>query len=860
MMSTSPPASHNGSESRPDLETADLAAVYQQLQTSSQGLSSAEAQARLEQYGRNELKDDQLSDFQKFLRYFWGPIPWMIEAAALLSALIGHWPDFGIIMGLLIYNAVSGFWQERKASNALAALKAGMAPKARVLRDGKFSAINAAEVVPGDVVRIKLGEVLPADLRFIAGDYISIDQAALTGESLPVNKKVGDSGYSGSIAKKGEMTAVVIGTGSNTFFGRTASLVAAAGAGSSHSQKAVGQIGDFLIFLSMSLAFVLMGVEFYRQVVLRDDWHLEELVNILRMVLVLLIASIPVAMPTVITVTNALGALALSRKKAIVSRLEAIEELAGVDILCSDKTGTLTKNQLSLGDPILFATDDPQELTRAGALASKRDDDDPIDLAVIAGLTQADALDQYQVQKFVPFDPVSKRTEATVVDTQGTTWKFTKGAPQVILELCHLDPQTQQRGEQAVQDLASRGMRALGVAQSSDDGQNWKFLGILSLLDPPRDDSKETIKRAKDHGLGVKMITGDDVAIGNEISGQLGMGNHLQAASDLFTREMDMSHLPESIAVCVERADGFGRVFPEHKYGIVKALQDRGHVVAMTGDGVNDAPALKQADCGVAVSGATDAARAAADLILTEPGLSTIVDAIDEARKIFERIINYVLFRVTMTLDIMFVVVLSTIIFGFSPLTPVMIVFLALLDDVPIMTIAYDNTLLPAKPVRWKMRRLLLISSFMGLLSIVQTFGLLLIGEEWISNHEWMTKISLTRDQLQTVIFLQIVAGGHLLLFVMRSRGAFFMPPWPALPLFSAIVGTQILAVLMCGLGWFVTPIHWKLIGLVWLYMLVWMVVLDLVKQVIYHKISNNDNGRPPWYRRFLKSRSAVRK
>ncbi|MEQ9068791.1 MAG: HAD-IC family P-type ATPase, partial [Gimesia chilikensis] len=335
-MSTTQPASRNRSDNSPDLEREELDAVFQQLQTSPQGLTSTEAASRLAQYGRNELEDHQLSDLQKFLRYFWGPIPWMIEAAALLSALIGHWPDFGIIMGLLIYNAGSGFWQERKASNALAALKAGMAPRARVLRDGQFASIDAAEVVPGDIIRIKLGEVLAADVRFIAGDYISIDQAALTGESLPVSKKVGDSGYSGSIARKGEMTAVVIGTGNKTFFGRTASLVAAAGTEASHSQKAVGQIGDFLIFLSMSLAFVLMGVEFYRQVVLRDDWHLEELVNILRMVLVLLIASIPVAMPTVITVTNALGALALSRKKAIVSRLEAIEELAGVDILCSD--------------------------------------------------------------------------------------------------------------------------------------------------------------------------------------------------------------------------------------------------------------------------------------------------------------------------------------------------------------------------------------------------------------------------------------------------------------------------------------------------------------------------------------------
>jgi len=820
-----------------DLEKLGLDEVYKKLDTSPQGLSSAEAGARLTRYGRNALEDKQTSNLEKFLRYFRGPIPFMIEAAAALSAMIGHWSDFSIIMVLLVYNAVSGFWQERKAADALAALKAGMAPKARVLRDGQFAPIDAAEVVPGDVVRIKLGEVVPADVRFIDGDYISIDQAALTGESLPVSKKVGDSGYSGSIAKKGEMTAVVIGTGNNTFFGRTASLVAAAGGGTSHSGKAVAQIGDFLIILSLILAFMLVGSELYREVVVKADWRWSDLVDILRMVLVLLIASIPVAMPTVMTVTNALGALALSKKKAIVSRLEAIEELAGVDILCSDKTGTLTKNQLTLTEPIPFGSVDAQTIILGGALASQKDGDDSIDLAVIAGLKQPALLDGYKQTRFVPFDPVSKRTEGDVTDTSGKALKYTKGAPQVIIELCALDGETRPRVEQTVADLAAKGERALGVAKSTDDGKHWDFLGILPMQDPPRDDSKETIRRAKEHGLKVKMVTGDDVAIGSEISGELGMGTHLQAAADLFTKDMDMSHLPERITACVEKADGFGRVFPEHKYGIVKALQDRGHIVAMTGDGVNDAPALKQADCGVAVSGATDAARAAADLILTAPGLSTIIDAIDEARRIFERIINYIVYRVAMTLDIMFVVVLGTILFGFSPLTPVMIILLALMDDVPIMTIAYDKTLLPDKPVRWDMRRLLLGSSLLGLLSVAQSFGVLLIGMEWMSNPEWQSWIRLSQDQVQTAVFLQLVAGGHLLLFVVRSRALFFGRPWPAQSLFLALVGTQVFAVLMCGFGWFVAAIPWTVIAMVWGYLLVWMFVLDQVKLALYRKL-----------------------
>jgi H+-transporting ATPase len=315
-----------------------------------------------------------------------------------------------------------------------------------------------------------------------------------------------------------------------------------------------------------------------------------------------------------------------------------------------------------------------------------------------------------------------------------------------------------------------------------------------------------------------------------------------------------MDHMPARIEESVDKADGFGRVFPEHKYGIVKALQDRGDIVAMTGDGVNDAPALKQADCGIAVSGATDAARAAAALILTAPGLSTIIDAIEESRRIFERIINYILFRVAMTLDIMFVVVLATVFFGFSPLTPVMIILLALLDDIPIMTIAYDNTLLPKQPVRWQMRRLLFVSSFMGLAAVAQSFGLLLIGMEWLSNPEWQSWIKLTQDQIQTAVFLQIVAGGHLLLFVMRSRASVFSPPWPAMPLVLAILGTQTFAVLMCGFGWFVTALPWNIIGLVWIYMLVWVLILDMIKLALYSHM-NIGAARPKWYTRFLRGR-----
>lgn len=819
-----------------DLQTAEPNAVFTALNTSPKGLTQPEAEARLQRFGPNTIQEKEKSALLKLLRFFWGPIPWMIEAAAVLSALIGHWPDFAIIVGLLLYNAAVGFWQEYKASSALAALKASMAPEAEILRDGEYKTLPASTVVPGDIVRIKLGQIVPADVRFIGGKSISIDQAALTGESLPVNKTVGDIGYSSSIAKRGEMIAVAIGTGANTFFGRTAKLVASAGRGVSHAQKAVTRIGDFLIVLCLLLALLLVGTLLYRDVVLAAGWHWSDLINILRMVLVLLIASIPVAMPSVITVTNALGALALSRKKAIVSRLESIEELAGVDILCSDKTGTLTKNQLSLHSPQLFAAKDEASLILAAAIASEAGSTDPIDRAIVAGLVDKHPLSNYRLQEFTPFDPVTKYAQAHVTDQKGNSLSFCKGAPQAVITLCKLSGDRAGRATACVQKLASRGLRALGVA-SSDDGEHWSFLGILPLEDPPREDSKQTISRARDHGLQVKMITGDDVAIGKEIAAQVGIGQNIFSAGAVFAHTKNMDHLPKQVVDCVEHADGFGRVFPEHKYAIVKALQGRGHQVAMTGDGVNDAPALKQADCGIAVSGATDAARAAAAIILTAPGLSTVIDAIDEARKIFERIINYVLFRVSMTLDIMVVVVFATILFGFPPLTPIMIVLVALLDDIPIMTIAYDNTLLPKNPVHWNMHHLLLGATIIGLFSIAQTLGLLLIGMEWLQNSHWQSWIPLNKAQIQTVLFLQIVAGGHLLLFIVRSRAAFFSKPLPAVKLLVAIVGTQALTVLMCGIGWLVPAIPWAVIGLVWLYMIVWMFVLDLVKKEIYRHL-----------------------
>jgi H+-transporting ATPase len=828
-----------------DLEKIPVDQVLAALGTiAAQGLSADEAQRRLDRYGPNAIVEKERSFAERLLGCFTGPIAYLIEAAAAISAFLGHWQDFAIIVALLLFNAVLDLWQDMKASNALAALKKGLAPVATARRGGTWGQIESAKLVPGDIVKIRLGEIVPADLRLVAGSYAAIDQSALTGESLPVAKKVGDEAYSGSVVKQGEMEGVVIATGSRTFFGRTAKLVAGAGA-VSHAQKAMFQIGNFLIVLALVLAAVMVGFRIYHDIVIVDNWSTADALGILQFVLVLLVASIPVAMPAVFSVTMALGALALSKQKAIVSRLEAIEEMAGVDILCSDKTGTLTKNQLKLGEPILFTARDGQEVVLAGALASKIEDRDAIDTAVIEALADRQVLSAWKQTGFTPFDPVTKRTSAAVVAPDGRKLVVAKGAPQVIADLVRADGKTAEDVRKAVEELGAKGYRALGVARSADDGATWELIGILPMFDPPRDDSRETIDRAREKGVTIKMITGDDTAIARETARQLGMGTNIIAAADAFPKDMDPNNVPPQIVDAIEAADGFARVFPEHKYAIVKALQGRGHLVAMTGDGVNDAPALKQADCGTAVSGATDAARGAAALILTSPGLSVINSAIDEARRIFGRITSYTIYRVALTMTIMFLVVLSSITLGFQPLSAIMIVIMSLLDDIPIMAIAYDHTPVSPQPIRWRMPRMLSVSAVLGLFSVAQAFGLLLIGMEVLSNPTWNIWFGLAdRAHLQTAVFLQLVVGGHLLLFVTRTERWFFLPPFPSAPLLGAIFATQLVAALMCGFGWLVPAISWRTIAAVWAYNLGWMVVLGAVRLVVEQTIDNRTTAR----------------
>lgn len=788
--------------------------LFKKLDSSPEGLSQDEADSRLKQFGYNKLPEHKKSKLLSLLTYFWGPIPWMIEIAAILSLIVKHMSDFYIITALLLFNALIGFWQEMKASNALDALKAQLALKALVKRNGKWEEVPASDIVPGDIIKIKFGDIIPADIKLLEGDFVSIDQSAITGESLPVNKSADDICYSGTIVKQGEMSGIVTATGDKSYFGKTAGLVSDAGA-TSHFQKAVINIGDYLIYLSIGLVAVMFFVQ-----LLRGD----NLITLVQFALILTVASIPVAMPAVLSVTMAVGALKLSKNKVIVSRLEVIEEAAGMDILCSDKTGTLTQNKITLGESVLYESKDEQDLIKYAALASEMDSHDAIDATVVSGLKDAEALKAYKLKKYVPFDPVRKRTES-IVENNGIEFSVTKGATQVIQGLCKLTDEEQKTIEEKVSDYASRGYKTLAVAKGKKEG-DYEFLGILTLFDPPREDSAETIKEANQYGIKVKMVTGDNVAIASEISGKLGMGRNIHRVNNIFTRDADIRHPGKQLERQVEAADGFAEVFPEHKFGIVKALQAANHITGMTGDGVNDAPALKQADIGIAVSGATDAARAAADLILTMPGLSVIIKAIAEARKIFERMNSYAMYRIIETIRIMFFVVLAMSIYNFYPITALMIILLAFFNDLPIMAIAYDNTFLSKKPNKWEMSKILSISTVLGLIGVAETFGILLIAREYLH---------MDIQHIQTLVFLKLAVAGHLTLFVTRTRGPFYKKPYPAPILLWSAVVTKIIATLfvLFPFGLF-AALSVRDVLFIWGYCLAWIFLEDLVKQMMY--------------------------
>ncbi len=801
-----------------EAETLEAAEILERLETSTDGLTDDEAKRRLDSFGPNTIEEKQVSALRKLLAGFWGPIPWMIEAAVVLSIVAQHWTDFAIISVLLLANVIVGFWEEHQAGNAIAALKANLAPEARLRRKGTWSIAPASELVPGDIIRLRLGDVVPADAYLLGHDTVEVDQSALTGESLPVERGAGQTIYSGSILDRGETDAVVYATGGKTYFGKTAELVGSA-KNTSHFEKAVLRIGNYLIMIAAALVSLIIAVAISRG---------DAVLTTLQFALVLTVAAIPVALPTVLSVTMSVGARILAAKDVIVSKLTAIEELAGMDVLCSDKTGTLTKNELTVGDPALLDGVEAPEVLRAAALASRAEDEDAIDLAVLERLDGAGQSNGAHVVDFRPFDPVSKRTEARVEDSDHS-YRVSKGAPQAILGLLPEGEDVETEVDRVVEDFASRGFRSLGVART-DDHDQWHYLGVLPLYDPPRDDSAQTVATAEDMGVQVKMITGDQLAIGREVSREVGLGDHLLDA-EVFEHEDDED--ASDLADTVEQSDGFAQVFPEHKFEIVSALQEHGHFTGMTGDGVNDAPALKKADIGIAVSGATDAARAAADIVLLTPGLSVIIDAIKESRRIFQRMNSYATYRIAETIRVLLFMTLSILVFNFYPVTAVMIVLLALLNDGAILSIATDRVHYSSRPEAWDMRSTLGIATLLGVAGVIASFGLFYLG---------VRAFGLGRDTLQTLMYLKLSVAGQLTIFLTRTRGPFWSSR-PSGTLLVAVAVAQTIATLVSVYGLFMTPIGWSLALLVWGYAIAWFLVNDRLKLLMLRRLARASDG-----------------
>ncbi|KAF7173491.1 hypothetical protein CNMCM5623_005736 [Aspergillus felis] len=793
------------------------------------GLPSSEIEMRRKKGGWNELTTEKTNFFVQFIGYFRGPILYVMELAVLLAAGLRDWIDLGVICGILLLNATVGWYQEKQAADVVASLKGDIAMKAVVIRDGQEQEILARELVTGDIIVIEEGTVIPADVRLIC-DYdkpemfetykeylatanddtlkekededdedggiearvgvslIAVDQSAITGESLAVDKYMADTCYYTTGCKRGKAYGVVTATAKQSFVGKTAALVQGA-KDQGHFKAVMDNIGTTLLVLVMFWILAAWIGGFYRHLKIATPENEDN--NLLHYTLILLIIGVPVGLPVVTTTTLAVGAAYLAEQKAIVQKLTAIESLAGVDILCSDKTGTLTANQLSIREPYVNEGVDINWMMAVAAIASNHNvkNLDPIDKVTILTLRRYPKAREilsrnWVTEKYTPFDPVSKRI-TTVCTCDGVRYVCAKGAPKAILNMSQCSEEEAAKFREKAAEFARRGFRSLGVAVQKE-GEPWQLLGMYPMFDPPREDTAHTIAEAQHLGLSVKMLTGDALAIAKETCKMLALSTKVYDSERLIHGGLAGSAQHD----LVEKADGFAEVFPEHKYQVVEMLQQRGHLTAMTGDGVNDAPSLKKADCGIAVEGSTEAAQAAADIVFLAPGLSTIVDAIKLARQIFQRMKAYIQYRIALCLHLEIYLVTSMIIID-ETINADLVVFIALFADLATIAVAYDNAHYEMRPVEWQLPKIWVISIVLGIL---------------LAGATWIMRAALFLDNggfiqnfgsPQEIIFLEVALTENWLIFVTRGGKT-----WPSWQLVGAIFVVDVLATLFCVFGW----------------------------------------------------------
>ena len=730
-----------------EYQEASIEETIRLLETSPNGLTQSEAQKRIGRFGRNEVVEKEKNPVLDFLSHYWGPMPWLLESAMVLSYVLGHYLELVVVFGLLTMNAIIGFVHTRSSRRALGLLKKRLAVKARVLRNGEWKIQDAWDLVPGDIIGIGLGDLVPADAKVLGDGRVSVDQSALTGESLPASVREPGIVYSSSVVQRGEARSIVVNTGSNTYFGKTAQLVRIAKP-VSHQEQIMMAVVKYMMYLSTAALIMVVA-----------DAALvhADIVSMLNLALTFLLGAVPVALPAVFAVVLSVGAIELTKKGALVTRLDSIEDAASMELLCLDKTGTITQNKLSISEPMSFQGFKKEDVALTASLASREETKDVIDLTVVE-YVRAAGIDTsaFRQISFTPFDPATKRSEA-VIDRKGERFKVTKGAPQVIMSICRsISEETRTQANKIVEELSLKGYRTIAVATSEGDASNsFRLVGFLPLADPPRPDSKRVIEELRILGVTPKMLTGDNIAVAKEIARQVSIGDKIYRMSDLATlSEAEQARI-------LDEYDGFAQIYPEDKYRIVKLLQSRGHMVGMTGDGVNDAPALRQAEVGVAVSNSTDVAKASASIVLTEPGTQQIIEAIKTSRQIYQRMLTWVINKVTKVVQLVGLLTLGYFWLHGALVSVLGMVLIVFSNDFITMSLATDNVKYTSSPNLWNVRKITLASLVIGTLLVLEGAIAVLIGIDYFG---------LAWGPLQSFVMLMLVVTSQFRVFIVRER------------------------------------------------------------------------------------------
>ncbi|HTT73169.1 MAG TPA: HAD-IC family P-type ATPase [Thermoplasmata archaeon] len=755
------------------------------------GLSAAEVDRRRARFGANEVPEQKPGTVRVLLRQMWGPVPWMIEAALVLEAALDQVPEAAILAGLLLLNAVLSTLQERRAQAAVDLLRQRLEVLARVLRDGVWKSCPARELVPGDRIHVRMGDIVPADAHVDEGS-VEVDQSMLTGESTSVTHGPGDTLYSGSVVRRSEATATVTAIGATTYFGRTAELVRTAHA-QSHLEDLMLKVVQYLLILDATLVVVFVGAGLARGV---------SLILLGPFVLILLIASVPVALPATFTVASSLESRHLADEGVLVTGLSAVEDAAGMDLLCSDKTGTLTQNRQTVTDVRSVDPGGDAELLALAAAACDPSTQDPIDLAILQAAAHG-ARPAYARSRIVPFEPATKRSEAWI-DHGGVPWHVVLGQPAIIATLVQRPPGT----DDWVERRGAEGFRLLAVGAGPEGALQW--IGVLALEDPIRDDAPALLRRLDGLGIRVVMVTGDAASTARSVAKDLGLPGPIGTRDDLARASVAYS--------------GFAGVYPEDKFGLVRTYQAAGRIVGMTGDGVNDAPALKQAEVGIAVASATDVAKASAKLVLTRPGLGGIVSAVESGRRVYRRMLTWMLNKISKTIEQVVLLSLAFVATGLFVTTPLLILLMIFANDFVVMSVGTDRARVSPSPDRWDVRRLVTVGGVMAAGWLCLSFSLVVVGTDVL---RWPLAT------LQTVIFLDLVFSGQATLYLMRERGRF----WASRPSNALWIATTIdLTVLgvLATFGVLMAPVSpWLVLGLLGLVAAV-ALVLDQLKLAVF--------------------------